>query len=57
MFVSFSTFLYRYLDGIEDKKERNDVVNNLARELNDLDLDPTRFLIDQEESKGESKGE
>ena len=57
MFVSFSSFLYRYLDGIKDKKERNDVVNNLARELNDLDLDPTRFLIDQEESKGESKGE
>ena len=40
----FFLFVYRYLNGIGNKKERNDVINNLARELKDLGLDSQAFL-------------
>ena len=39
-----SSFVYRYLDGIESENERSEVVVDLARELTDLGLDPQMFL-------------
>ena len=40
----FFFFVYRYLNGIENENERNEVVVDLARELNDLGLEPQSFL-------------